>query len=110
MESKEVPIKPQTPQEPKLSQNPSEGPHKSMLDIEKIQQRKLLEQEKLFKSVRELRDTLEDERQKKILTRRFGLDDSEPATLDEVAKELGLSRERIRQLEGQALGPLRRRR
>lgn len=46
-------------------------------------------------------------RERKILTWRFGLDGEEPATLGEIGRRLGLSRERVRQLEGSALTRLR---
>ena len=42
-----------------------------------------------------------------VLVRRFGLDGEDPATLDDVAAELGLSRSRVRQLEVKALCRLR---
>ena len=38
---------------------------------------------------------------------RFGLDEYEPMTLEEVGKELGVTKERIRQIEGLALKKLR---
>jgi RNA polymerase primary sigma factor len=44
-----------------------------------------------------------DPRSRKILVERFGLDGSEPRTLEEVGKGLNLSRERVRQLEDEAL-------
>lgn len=43
-----------------------------------------------------------------ILKRRFGLDDDEERTLKEIGAVHHLSRERIRQIEQQALGKLRR--
>lgn len=46
-------------------------------------------------------------REIKILTRRFGLDGAEPLTLSEIGEELGVTRERIRQLQNQALNRLR---
>jgi RNA polymerase primary sigma factor len=46
-------------------------------------------------------------RQTLILTRRYGLDGSRPRTLQEVADEVGVTRERIRQLEKQSLSELR---
>ena len=46
-------------------------------------------------------------RQGKILRMRFGLGGSRPHTLEEIANEFGLSRERIRQLEKEALRCLR---
>jgi RNA polymerase primary sigma factor len=42
-----------------------------------------------------------------ILRRRVGLDDSPEMTLKEIGQHYGLSRERIRQLQEQALGKLR---
>jgi len=46
-------------------------------------------------------------RETKILNRRFGLDGDEPLTLTEIGQELGVTRERIRQLQNQALTRLR---
>jgi RNA polymerase primary sigma factor len=48
------------------------------------------------------------ERERKILDMRFGLVDSKPQTLAQVAKKLGVSRERIRQIEEVALKKLRK--
>jgi RNA polymerase primary sigma factor len=47
------------------------------------------------------------ERSRRVLVRRYGLD-GEPATLRELAEELGVSRERVRQLQRDAEGRLRR--
>ncbi len=48
------------------------------------------------------------QRERKILRMRFGLDDSIPQSLDEVASEFGVTRERIRQIENKGLMKLRR--
>ena len=42
------------------------------------------------------------ERHRHVLVRRYGLDDREPATLAELSEELGVSRERVRQLQREA--------
>ena len=47
------------------------------------------------------------EREATIVRLRFGLHDGKPHTLDEIGRELGLTRERIRQLEKLALAKLR---
>jgi RNA polymerase sigma factor (sigma-70 family) len=48
-----------------------------------------------------------DERERKILTLRFGLDRGEPRTLEEVGVYFDLTRERIRQIEARAMSKLR---
>ncbi|GAA1078372.1 RNA polymerase sigma factor [Nocardiopsis composta] len=57
----------------------------------------------------QLRRALEDlePREATIMSLRFGLMDGRPRTLDEIGKHLGLTRERIRQLEKQSLSKLR---
>jgi RNA polymerase primary sigma factor len=42
------------------------------------------------------------ERHRHVLLRRYGLDDREPATLAVLSEELGISRERVRQLQREA--------
>ncbi|MFI0352044.1 RNA polymerase sigma factor [Actinomadura sp. 9N407] len=57
----------------------------------------------------QLRRTLDilSPREAKIMAMRFGLYDGTPRTLDEIGKSLGLTRERIRQLEKESLSKLR---
>lgn len=47
------------------------------------------------------------EREAKVLTLRFGLGDDEPHTLEEVGRELGVTRERVRQIEAKAVKKLK---
>jgi hypothetical protein len=58
----------------------------------------------------ELSELLEvlDDRERKIIFERFGLDGGKPKTLEEVGKKFGVTRERIRQLQNIALEKLRR--
>lgn len=49
-----------------------------------------------------------DERESTILRMRFGLDHEEPKTLKEIGEALGLTRERVRQIEQEALNRLNR--
>ena len=46
-------------------------------------------------------------REEMVLRLRYGLDDGHPRTLEEVGKEFGVTRERIRQIEAKALRKLR---
>jgi len=48
-----------------------------------------------------------DKRESVILTKRFGLDNEMPKTLEEIAQEFGITRERIRQLQNLALKKMR---
>ncbi len=47
-----------------------------------------------------------DPREATVLRMRFGLDDEEPKTLKEIGERLGLTRERVRQIENEALAKL----
>jgi RNA polymerase primary sigma factor len=61
-----------------------------------------------------LRDELEKvmekltERERVVLRLRFGMEDGRPHTLEEIGEALGVSRERVRQIEKEALAKLRR--
>jgi RNA polymerase sigma factor (sigma-70 family) len=61
----------------------------------------LLERDRLDRALEALPD-----RERQVLMLRFGLEDDEPKTLEEIGKRLKLTRERVRQIEGQALARL----
>ncbi len=48
-----------------------------------------------------------DKREEEILKRRYGIEDEEPKTLEQIGNQMGFSKERIRQLENIALKKLR---
>lgn len=70
-------------------------------DISEVVENKLLKER-----VRQVLDTL-PEREAQVIRLRFGLDDGNPRTLEEIGKMFGLSRERIRKLEITAMRKLR---
>jgi RNA polymerase nonessential primary-like sigma factor len=45
--------------------------------------------------------------ERNVLAMRYGLDSREPRTLDSIGKQFGITRERVRQIEKQAIGKLR---
>jgi len=58
-----------------------------------------------LKQVLQLLDKM-DPREATVLRMRFGLNDEEPKTLKEIGESLGLTRERVRQIESEALAKL----
>jgi RNA polymerase primary sigma factor len=66
----------------------------------------MLRDKNLLREIGGLLDML-DKREMTIISQRFGLDGGEPKTLQNVAKNFGITRERIRQLQNIALAKLR---
>ena len=62
--------------------------------------------ELLHTDIRHVLATL-DEREQQVIQLRFGLDDGQPRTLDQIGKLFGLSRERVRQIEREVMIKLR---
>ncbi len=61
----------------------------------------------MHRDVRTVLATL-DEREQQVIRLRFGLDDGQPRTLDQIGKLFGLSRERVRQIEREVMAKLRK--
>ena len=49
-----------------------------------------------------------NQRDREVIVLRFGLGAGEPCTLDEIGRHLGVSRERVRQMEARAMALLRK--
>ncbi|CAL61432.1 RNA polymerase sigma factor rpoS (Sigma-38) [Herminiimonas arsenicoxydans] len=67
----------------------------------------LAEHQEMIVLVRDWLDKLSD-KQRLVITRRFGLDNDDPATLEELATEMHVTRERVRQIQQEALVKLKR--
>ena len=78
-----------------ISDKRSAGPH------EKVEKSQL--EDMLYTWLKGLKDD-----QRIVILRRYGLDNQESATLEEVAKELNLSKERVRQIQQDALVKLKK--
>jgi len=75
-------------------------------DIDAPEASELVDRQLMADQLRHALDALTP-REATIMAMRFGLHDGNPHTLDEIGKALGLTRERIRQLEKQSLSKLR---
>ncbi|NUT46393.1 MAG: sigma-70 family RNA polymerase sigma factor [Saccharothrix sp.] len=75
-------------------------------DAEAVRADEAVERQAFAEELRALVGTL-PERQARIVTQRYGLDDGRARSLQELADELGLTRERIRQLEKDSIRLLR---
>ena len=65
------------------------------------------EQHEMTVLVRDWLQKLPD-KQRLVVMRRFGLDNDDPATLETLAEEMGVTRERVRQIQQEALVKLKR--
>ncbi len=75
-------------------------------DVDAPEAAELVDRQLMADQLRQALDALTP-REATIMSMRFGLYDGNPHTLDEIGKALGLTRERIRQLEKQSLSKLR---
>ncbi|MDK6804346.1 RNA polymerase sigma factor RpoD [Aerococcus sp. UMB1112A] len=75
-------------------------------DNEAMSPEEFTSQEMLKEQLNEVLDTLTD-REENVLRLRFGLEDGQSKTLEQVGKQFGVTRERIRQIEAKALRKLR---
>ncbi len=84
---------------------------RSLLDIipdeNNVDPSEALQDERVNGNIDKWLSSLED-KQREVLVRRFGLHGHEKNTLEEVGKELGVTRERVRQIQMEALKRLRR--
>ena len=87
-----------------------EGEDRSFVDL--LESKEASVEDRVFQ--KNIKDVLEemvgelDPREIQIINLRFGFEDNESLTLDELGKKFGVSRERIRQLEARALDKLKK--
>ncbi len=77
-------------------------------DFRSEQPDEAIAQSEEFRTIVKLLDAI-DERDARVLRLRFGLEGQEPLTLKQIGKEIGLTRERVRQIEVDALKKLQSR-
>ncbi|GAA0974446.1 RNA polymerase sigma factor [Acrocarpospora macrocephala] len=75
-------------------------------DVDSLEASEVVDRQLLAEQLRGVLSNLSP-REARIMALRFGLADGKPHTLDEIGKHLGLTRERIRQLEKESLSKLR---
>ncbi|WP_214102796.1 RNA polymerase sigma factor [Acrocarpospora catenulata] len=75
-------------------------------DVDSLEASEVVDRQLLAEQLRGVLGNLSP-REARIMALRFGLADGKPHTLDEIGKHLGLTRERIRQLEKESLSKLR---
>lgn len=78
-----------------------------MEDIQAVQPQEALVRQELENTLNSLLGSLND-RQRQILRLHFGLDDGKSYSLEEIGKKLGISKERARQIERQAMEKLQK--
>ena len=77
-------------------------------DFRAAQPDEVIAQSEEFQTILKLLDAI-DERDARVLKLRFGLEGQEPLTLKQIGREVGLTRERVRQIEVDALRKLQTR-
>jgi RNA polymerase primary sigma factor len=75
-------------------------------DKDSVSPQEILDQESLRRTLLDVLSTLTD-REEKVIRMRFGIDNQMDLTLEQVGKSFSLTRERIRQIEAQALSKLK---
>jgi RNA polymerase nonessential primary-like sigma factor len=87
----------------------SDNISKSLLDTvgnDSLDPAKIIFKDSLFEAINYWLSKLTSS-QKSVVELRFGLNNSDPSTLEETSKEIGLTRERVRQLQSEALKSLK---